>query len=763
MILEKNETNSISYKQSWQQDFKKSYKNSIGIGTFGQVWLVKSIKNGRLFAMKEINLEQPILKRSLINRAYALDEGLKLIKCNVSHENIIRYYQSYLYNEKIFWIMDYCDGGTLRDRINLYINRNKVMEENLVWYWSLQILRGLCYLHEKCIVHRDLKPDNILIENKRGTCKIADFGFAKILADSPLNDITTVKYFKSVDESAVINRNGSFYLRSDRNVELTSFNLIYLSQVGTPAYMAPELKAVIKEHLNYSSMETIENVVRVYESNIYKCDVFAFGCIVYELCFLKPAFENEFNIRNTPLSMFDVFPSNFSIDLKDLLDLTLKCDPHERTSLEILCNSGAIKSRLNEDYFDYYKKQAVPNLHMKAEKGKTHHLNCKKIEFDRHYKPVAMKSLTFNNNLIIILVNRYLNTNKSRNLNGFKIITQTLNTIVSFGLNGAKVDSSPSYSKNNRHDDLIDDENEIKDIKLFVYTEFGELLKEFSSFTLNVTADGQTSSGSFNFKIYDFCVDEENNHLYISTLKYGILRFNIMKKNFYFEELIFDGRLDLSELSSMQNSPNLYIPTCLNIVENENLFRESTKTTKKRRLVFVERVSKRIVCIQVDLKRMDSLSQNHDIYNSNLIKCDLHSGLTLNPIDPWPVRQMLVTKDELICLFDMSNLINVYDLKTLQVIRSNSKMHEGLEIKCLTLDSDYLAYSTDGRQIFDYNYKQFTYKRNHKPQIKSGENLCENFSFMTILSNGKLILLSDALQMEKPVMFILNPNKNLCS
>ena len=74
--------------------------------------------------------------------------------------------------------MEYCDGGTLRDKINIYCKNEIKIQENLIWYWSLQILSALKYLHSKMLIHRDLKPDNIYIENKTGSCKIGDFGLA---------------------------------------------------------------------------------------------------------------------------------------------------------------------------------------------------------------------------------------------------------------------------------------------------------------------------------------------------------------------------------------------------------------------------------------------------------------------------------------------------------------------------------------------------------------------------------------------------------
>ena len=51
----------------------------------------------------------------------------------------------------------------------------------------------------------------------------------------------------------------------------------------------------------------------------------------------------------------------------------------------------------------------------------------------------------------------------------------------------------------------------------------------------------------------DFLVDEEYDHLYLTTKKYGILCFKIVKNNYYMEDLVFDGRIDLFSLKSIMH------------------------------------------------------------------------------------------------------------------------------------------------------------------------------------------------------------------
>lgn len=211
-----------------------------------------------------------------------------------------------------------------------------------------------------------------------------------------------------------------------------------------------------------------------------------------------------------------------------------------------------------------------------------------------------MKTLKFNQNLIVIVANKHVNM-QTRNTS-FKAITSTLNNL------------SPFNVSKNIEEAILEEDDYFEEAMIFIYNEYGQLIKEFESFMLD-----ETTRESLNFQVYDLCVDEENDHLYLSTKQYGnynfsddpfkklsssfqnflgILRFKIKNKNFYFEDILFDGRIDLNELFIAQNM-NKCKPTCLNLIENENHFSDSMKSTGKRRLIFNDRFFNRIIIIQV--------------------------------------------------------------------------------------------------------------------------------------------------------------------
>jgi checkpoint serine/threonine-protein kinase len=71
----------------------------------------------------------------------------------------------HVYQDKGFLLMDCCDG-TLQDVINAYRQRNARMDEALVIYYTIEMMRMIETLHNAHIIHGDIKPDNFLILNE---------------------------------------------------------------------------------------------------------------------------------------------------------------------------------------------------------------------------------------------------------------------------------------------------------------------------------------------------------------------------------------------------------------------------------------------------------------------------------------------------------------------------------------------------------------------------------------------------------------------
>jgi len=154
---------------------------NLGKGQFGIVDLVKSKKNEKCYAMKKLELKK-------IKEAYLIKE-IKLLE-QLNHPHVINYFTSFKENGFYYIVVEYIDGQNLKDVILEYINKNKYMEEKIIWELLIQCLSGLLYLHnKKKIIHRDVKPDNLLLD-KNFNLKISDFGV------SAIDDITADEIVK---------------------------------------------------------------------------------------------------------------------------------------------------------------------------------------------------------------------------------------------------------------------------------------------------------------------------------------------------------------------------------------------------------------------------------------------------------------------------------------------------------------------------------------------------------------------------------------
>ncbi|XP_040211731.1 serine/threonine-protein kinase 36 isoform X2 [Rana temporaria] len=162
------------------------------------------------------------------------------------------------------------------------------LSEDLVRDVSGQLVSALYYLHSHRILHRDMKPQNILL-GKDGTVKLCDFGFAR---------------------------------------ELSLDTLMVRSIKGTPLYMSPELV-----------------LERPYD---HRSDLWALGCIVYELLVGTPPFYTHsiFQLVSIITQQPVRWPKEVSPELKDFLQGLLTKDPTLRLSWPTLLRHPFIKDKV---------------------------------------------------------------------------------------------------------------------------------------------------------------------------------------------------------------------------------------------------------------------------------------------------------------------------------------------------------------------------------------------------------------------------------
>lgn len=141
----------------------------IGSGSFGIVYKVTKINDGKIFAMKSLS-KATLQKQKQLK--YAISE-CKIMK-QLNHPFIVPLYYAFQTPKYLYLILELCPNGDLFD----LLEKKGVLEETLARFYLAEVILALEYLHEAEIIYRDLKPANVLIDSEFHA-KLADFGLAK--------------------------------------------------------------------------------------------------------------------------------------------------------------------------------------------------------------------------------------------------------------------------------------------------------------------------------------------------------------------------------------------------------------------------------------------------------------------------------------------------------------------------------------------------------------------------------------------------------
>lgn len=143
------------------------YIKYLGDGGYGRVALARDVLADRLVAIKW-------LKETEIEKQKDIIHEIKTV-ASLGLPNVTSFYHHFMRQKNICLVMEYCENGSLRDRLL------KPILPSVALPWFEILFETIHNVHLKNIVHHDLKPDNILF-TINDEIKISDFGVANKLA-----------------------------------------------------------------------------------------------------------------------------------------------------------------------------------------------------------------------------------------------------------------------------------------------------------------------------------------------------------------------------------------------------------------------------------------------------------------------------------------------------------------------------------------------------------------------------------------------------
>jgi Tol biopolymer transport system component len=254
----------------------------IGAGGMGEVYQAHDTKLGRDVAIK-------VLPEAFAHDAERLSRFQREAKmlAALNHPNIATIHGLEQSGSTSYLVMELVSGETLANRVK----RDGAVPIEEALAIAKQIAEALEAAHEKGIIHRDLKPANVKL-TPEGKVKVLDFGLAKAFEGDATNE--------DMGNSPTL------------SMAATMQGVI----LGTAAYMSPEQargKAVDK-----------------------RTDIWAFGCVLYELLTGKQAFHGE-DVTDILAAVvraepdWTALPANISPSIRVLLQRCLRKDRRQRT------------------------------------------------------------------------------------------------------------------------------------------------------------------------------------------------------------------------------------------------------------------------------------------------------------------------------------------------------------------------------------------------------------------------------------------------
>lgn len=219
------------------QDFTE--EDNLGNGAYARVIRATRKADGQAVAIKVVN-KGHVMKHKKVK--YVKTERDILMRLEASPW-VTDLYSTFQSRHELYYVMELCPHGELQVQLERYATQKGGVPLAAAVHWGAELTAALADLFAAGVIHRDLKPENVLVSESRHL-KLCDFGTAKLVADAT----------PAAKESAPSGGGFSF--------------------VGSADFVSPELLA------DEPSAATAAS------------DLWALGCIIYQMLAGNPPFKN---------------------------------------------------------------------------------------------------------------------------------------------------------------------------------------------------------------------------------------------------------------------------------------------------------------------------------------------------------------------------------------------------------------------------------------------------------------------------------------
>ena len=396
-----DDNNCLTIKLKSKNNFTKddfevvTFSGKGAYGTVLQVYLIKDPKK-KIYAIKKLDINS-LFSVNRLYQAYLENDILN----ELDSPYIVKIYGAFESDGKIHLVMDYLPKGDF----SYFIKTNFPLKEDIIKFYSAEIVLFLEYMQKMNLVHRDLKPQNIMIDEK-GHLKVIDFGTVrklgfyfdkremrfkeeKLFERIDSEDIKGVKNIVNPDledadeddydddddeeEENEENENNEFSEKKQKKIQKVRMQRS-MTFVGTAEYISPE---VIGD--------------RPAE---FGTDIWAFGVMLYQMYFNTTPFKavtTYLTFRNIEKPQISFPNDKICEQAKDLILKILVAEPKKRLGGG---DPGTPYDIEHLKKHPFFKKIKWNNLHNTTPPGlkDLKFYECKKKSIYKNQEPENMRN-----------------------------------------------------------------------------------------------------------------------------------------------------------------------------------------------------------------------------------------------------------------------------------------------------------------------------------------------------------------------------------